>query len=228
MRFIKTLLILTIFLVPHKATAYLSLETSYDYGRQEFNSLGYLTTFVLNPASNFKLIYQHRPNKNERFSWGLSYSYVKAQPASSNPYIFTKDNTVRTAASIYGIYVLPRGLYTRFGLSQKSSPYHRVTETSPDVVISVDHRTHIDPWLELGSFYKNGFGAGEVSLVYSMISKVEVDEEEFSGSGLEFYWSLYFNDNKNFGFFFRYINEFLDGSYDHVYDSRQMGLILRI
>jgi hypothetical protein len=228
MKAFKAITISLFLLYSPVSKAYLALETSYDYGRQEFNQIGYLTTFVFDTAINLKLIYQNRPNKDERLSWGASYSHVQLEPAGSNPYTFSESEVLRTIATVYAIYVLPRGLYTRLGVSYKNTPYYRVTATSPSVYITVDQRVHIDPFIEFGSFYKNGFGAGEVSLKYTSVTQVEVEDEKFGGGDLQFYFNLYLNENRNFGFFFRYTNEFLEGSYDHVYDSRQMGFILRI
>lgn len=206
-----------------QALAYLGIELATPQGRYEINSSGSPTPFINAPTIDWKIFYQK--NTKSKFTWGISYYYQSMDFSFRNDGLTFEDTTWKRD-QITGYLALGsrQGYFFNLGIHRTTTPYF-ITNNG---IIEGELFTRNDLYIKGGIYYKTGFGGGEVTLKYIHIPGVEVNGNDLAGSGSEIYFSMYFNKTQNFGIFFKYLNEFTDGAYDHVYDARSLGLIARI
>jgi hypothetical protein len=219
------LLILLLFSIVYSSQvyAYVGIELASPQGRYEINSSGSPSPFINAPTIDWKIFYQQNTQSN--ITWGVSY-YSQSMDFSGGNDGLTFEDTTWTRSQITGYIALgsKQGHFFNLGIHRTTTPYF-ITNNG---VIEGENFTRNDIFLKGGVYYKTGFGGGEVTLKYIFIPQVEVSDNDLAGSGSEIYFSMYLNKSQNFGIFFKYLNEFTNGDYDHVYDARSLGIVARM
>jgi hypothetical protein len=215
--------LLLILLFSTQLLAYVGVELASPQGRYEINSAGTPRPFINAPTIDWKIFYQQNTKSN--ITWGVSY-YSQSMDFSKGNDGLTFDDTSWNRSQITGYLALgsKQGYFFNLGIHRTTTPYFVIVNG----VIEGENFTRNDFFLKGGIYYKTGFGGGEVTLKYIHIPGIEIEDNTLAGSGSEIYFSMYLNKTQNFGIFFRYLNEFTNGDYDHVYDARSLGIIARI
>ena len=198
-----------------------TLEIGSPVARYSLNESGTSRTVLSDSGSELGFNYQYE--SKGAWTWGLGYfSQSYALDSEGAGVTLENDEGTLTKISAYIARGSKSGWFAQFGLDNTTASY--LTEES--TVISVEDQNRIDLYLKFGTYFKTGFGGGEISYKYASIPAVKVNGNSLAGAGTEVYFNLYFNKNKNFGLYFRYSNEFTSGDFDHVLDSRTFGLAL--
>ena len=218
---IKLVLLLT--LLSNQVFSYVGIELASPQGRYEVNSSGSPTPFINAPTIDWKIFYQQNTKSN--ITWGVSYYSQSMDFSQGNDGLTFEDTSwIRNQITAYLAIGSRQGFFFNLGVHRTTTPYF-ITNNG---VIEGELFTRHDLYLKGGIYYKTGFGGGEVTLKYIHLPGVEVEGNDLAGSGSEIYFSMYLNKTQNFGIFFKYLNEFTNGDYDHVYDARSLGIIARI
>lgn len=216
---IMKFLILFLLIMPCFAHAKFGLEISAPQSRFEFNQNGVAKPFITSNSLEYKLYYQHSTTGS--FTWGLSFYNNSMGLLGGDDSNLNSNSVSRTKISGYIAGVLSSGLFGQFGIDRTSTPYF-FEENSE---IRSENVSRMDIFFKFGLFYQSTFGGGEISYKYMMIPGADVNGQSLAGSGTEVYFNIFINKAQNFGLYFNYSNEFVEGDYDHVFDSRALGVL---
>ncbi len=198
------------------------LEYSNPPTRFEFNQGGTSRSFISSSSTEYKLFYQYEASGP--WTWGASYfSHSTEISKSDSSYSFESTSFNATKISLYVARGSKSGFFTQVGIDKTTTPYFYFEGSE----IKSEDVERLDIFLKLGVYYKYAWGGGEISYKYTLLPSASVDGHDLSGTGTEVYFNIFFNKGQNFGLYFNYTNEFVDGDYEHVADSRSLGLILR-
>lgn len=214
----KILILLTL-LVPSLSFAKFGIEIAAPQSRFEFNQNNVAKPFITSSSLEYKLYYQH--NTKGSFTWGLSFFNHSMELSDSDNSSLESSSVSRSKISAYVAGVLTSGLFGQLGIDRTSTPYFY--EESSE--IKIEDVSRMDIFIKIGLYYQSSFGGGEISYKYVSLPAADVDGNSLSGTGTDIYFNIFINQKQNFGLYFNYSNEFVSGDYEHVFDSRAIGIL---